>query len=194
MISMGPMDLLGDAELAEEIRNRRGDALEEAYRRHSAAVLGLARRRLVDLTAAEEVVQEVFLRLWRNPDRFDAGRGTLRTFLLIDAGARAIEAVRSTTARRGREERSKRLDTTPATNVEQEVWESVLGDHLRDALTTLSFEERNAIELAYYGGHTYQEVAVILGAPEGTVKSRIRTGLRRLRDQLLVLEVGGDSW
>lgn len=189
----GPVSLLPDAELIGEMTAGRAEALEEAYRRHAAAVLGLARRVIGDLSLAEEVVQEVFVRLWRRPDRFDASRGTLRSYLLIDTNGRAIESVRSNTARRSREERYVRLDASPLPNVEDEVTGLVIADHLQDALGRLTDGEREAIELAYYGGHTYREVAQIVGAPEGTVKSRIRSGLMRLRDQLLAIDVGGTS-
>ena len=185
--------LLGDADLAAAVADRRPEAVEEAFRRHSHAVLGVARRVLRDATLAEEVVQEVFLRLWRTPDRYDASRGTLRAYLLIDANARAIELVRSTTARRGREDRSKRLSSTPGPDVEREVWEGVLADHLREALDDLPDGEREAIELAYFAGHSYREVATILDEPEGTVKSRIRAGLHRLRDRLLAVDIGSIS-
>jgi len=144
-------------------------------------------------------MQEVFLRLWRNPERYDASRGTLRSYLLIDANARAIELIRSDTARRGREDRTTRLARPAPVDVEREVWDAALADHLSEALDSLSEGERDAIELAYFGDHTYREVALILGQPEGTIKARIRSGLMRLRDRLLAVDIGagqsgGDSW
>ncbi len=195
-VEVGP---LGDARLAEEIVARRADALEEAYKRHSASVFGVARRVLRDPVLAEEIVQEVFLRLWRSPERYDAQRGTLRSYLLIDGNARAIELIRSDTARRGREDRTQKLARPNPVDVERAVWDGALADHLRDALDTLSEGERDAIELAYFGEHTYREVALILDQPEGTIKTRIRTGLMRLRDRLLAVDIGaddtgGESW
>jgi len=186
--------LLDDGELVAAMASGPTVALEEAYRRHSAAVFGLARRVLNDVAAAEEVVQDVLVRLWRRPERFNPQRGTLRSYLLIDAKARAIEGVRSASARRSREERHVRLVTAPVLDVECEAGEQLVAGHLQDALNCLTDGEREAIELAYYGGHSYREVARIVGAPEGTVKSRIRTGLLRLRDQLLAIDVGGSSW
>jgi RNA polymerase sigma-70 factor (ECF subfamily) len=188
------LESVGDAELVSAIAERMPDALEIAYRRHSTPVLGVARRMTFDAALAEEVVQEVFVRLWRAPERFDARRGSLRAYLLIDARARAIEIVRSDSARRGREERSARRERGAPEDVEREAWELLLADHLRDALDSLTEGERVAIELAYYGGHTYRQVASMLGEPEGTVKSRIRTGLLRLRDRLLAFDIGGGSW
>jgi RNA polymerase sigma-70 factor (ECF subfamily) len=186
--------LLDDGELVAAMAEGRTDALEEAYRRHSAAVFGLARRVLNEVAAAEEVVQDVIVRLWRRPERFDPQRGTLRSYLLIDTKARAIEIVRRASARRSREERHVRLDVPPVPDVECEATEQLIAGHLQDALSCLTHGEREVIELAYYGGHSYREVAQIVDAPEGTVKSRIRTGLLRLRDQLLAIDVGGSSW
>ena len=188
------LESVSDTELVVAIAERTPQALETAYRRHSSAVLGVARRMTFDAALAEEVVQEVFVRLWRAPERFDARRGSLRAYLLIDARARAIETVRSNQARRGREERSARRERDAPEDVEREAWELLLADHLRDALESLTEGERVAIELAYYGGYTYRQVASMLGQPEGTVKSRIRTGLLRLRDRLLAFDIGGASW
>lgn len=160
-------------------------ALAEAYRRHAGAVFGLARRLLNQQALAEEVVQEVFLRLWNQPDRFDPDRGTLRSFLLATAHGRSVDVLRSEGARRQREEREARKTATAGYDVDHEVWDMALASHVRDALGALSDSERRAIELAYFGGRTYREVADELGEPEGTVKSRIRSGLKRLRTELV---------
>lgn len=188
------VDRLADADLVAAVAEREPDALEEAYRRHSAPVFGVARRLLLEPALAEEVLQEVFLRLWRQPDRFDPLRGSLRAYLLIEANARAIEVVRRESARRGREERSAQREVESGQDLEREVSELALGEHLREALESLPEEEREAIELAYFGGYTYRQVAAVLDQPEGTVKSRIRSGLMRLRDRLLALDIGGGSW
>ena len=169
------------------------DALAEAYRRHAGAVFALARRVLGDPQIAEEVVQEVFLRLWNNPDRFDPDRGSLRSFLLAQTHGRAVDVIRSDSSRRRREEREAREAAESGYDVEHEVWDLAVADHVRDAIATLPVDERRAIELAYFGGHTYREVAVILEQPEGTVKSRIRTGLKRMRSSLAGAGIGG-SW
>lgn len=189
---MEPLDLLPDAALVAAVAARDPAALEELYRRHSVAVFGVARRVTGVPEHGEEVLQEVFLRLWRSPDRFDPARGALRSFLLMDANARAIELVRRDAARRGREDKTIRLvDPIRGDDIEGEHWDVVVGEHLRGALDALTAIEREAIELAYYGDHTYREVAVILDLPEGTVKSRIRTGLKRMRDRLVAADIGG---
>jgi RNA polymerase sigma-70 factor (ECF subfamily) len=174
-----------DAALVVAIARFREEALEEAYRRHGDAAFALAVRVLFDHALAEELVQEVFVRLWREPERFDPGRGSLRSFLMATIHSRAIDVVRSESSRRAREERHSRAQTEPDYDLEREVVELAVAEHVREALDVLSDDERRAIELAYLGGHTYREVAVLLEQPEGTVKSRIRVGLRRLRDALL---------
>jgi len=189
-----PPDGRPDPDLVDAVAARDGGALEILFHRHAAAVAGVARRITGSQARAEEVLQEVFLRLWRAPERYDATRGTLRSFLLIDANARAIEFVRSESARRDREVRDGRRPGAPTPSVERVVWERSVAGHLADALDALPTGEREAIELAYYGGYTYREVADRLGQPEGTVKSRIRAGLHRLHDRLVAVDVRGGTW
>lgn len=169
-----------DARLVEMITNRHESALAEVYRRHGGPVFGLAKRLLRDPDLAQEIVQEVMLRLWRNPEKFDAGRGTLRSFLLSHTHGRSVDLIRSESARRIREERDARLTVEAGLSLEEEVWELAQAGHVREALDQLNEGERQAIELAYFGGYTYREVARLLDTPEGTIKSRIRLGLQRL--------------
>ena len=179
-----PLPDVSDAALVVAIGRWRDDALAEAYRRHAGAVFGLARRVLGQIPLAEEIVQEVFLRLWNEPERFDPERGSLRSFLLAQTHGRAVDLLRSDTARRDREAREARATAEAGYDIDHEVWDLAVADTVRDALGTLPEDERRAIELAYFGGRTYREVAVVLGAPEGTVKSRIRVGLKRMRAAL----------
>jgi RNA polymerase sigma-70 factor (ECF subfamily) len=139
---------------------------------------------LADDALAEDITQDLFLRLWNEPDRFDEQRGTLRSFLQRQAHSRSVERVRSEEARRRREDRSLALDVDPLENLESQVMSSIDSDRIRDALSALDADDRRAIVLAYYGGISYREVATRLGLPEGTVKSRIRAGLRRLSSML----------
>ena len=174
-----------DAALVVAIARFRQEALAEAYRRHGDAAFGLAVRVLRDRALAEEIVQEVFLRLWNDPERFDPGRGSLRSFVMATVHSRAIDVVRAESSRRAREERHLRLYPEPEYDLERVIVDLTVAEQVRVALVGLSDDERQAIELAYLGGHTYREVAVLLEQPEGTVKSRIRVGLRRLRDSLV---------
>lgn len=189
---------LTDAGLVVAISRYHQEALAEAYRRHAGAVFGLARRLLSGQPQAEEVVQEVFLRLWDSPEKYDPGRGSLRSFLLAQCHGRSVDQLRSDQSRRQREERDLRRTAEAGYDVEREVWDLTVAEQMGSALQALPEGEREAIQLAYYGGHSYREVAEILQQPEGTVKSRIRSGLRRLRSQLVATglvdaDIGGEA-
>ena len=179
-----------DAALVVGIGRWRDDALAEAYRRHGGAVYALARRVVRDTGLAEEVVQEVFVRLWTTPDRFDPDRGSLRSWLLAQAHGRTIDRLRSDSARRLREERDAQQTANAGYDVEREAWDLATADRVKDVMADLPDGERRAIELAYFDGYTYREVAKLLDTPEGTIKSRIRSGLKRMRADLIDTETG----
>ena len=179
-----------DAALVVAVGRWHADALAEAYRRHGGAVYALARRVVRDTELAEEVVQEVFVRLWNSPDRFDPDRGSLRSWLLSQAHSRTIDRLRSDGARRLREERDAHRTADAGYDVEREAWDLAIADRVKEVMASLPDGERQAIELAYFDGYTYREVAKILDAPEGTIKSRIRNGLKRMRTDLIDTETG----
>ena len=179
MAVISDLSTASDASLAMAVARWQEEALAEIYRRHAGAVFGLAKRLIFDAVLAEEVTQEVFVRLWREPERFDPTRGSLRTFLLSVTHGRAIDILRSETSRRAREERSRSV-AEAGYDLEQEVFDLTTAERVRQAVAKLPGVERKAIELAYFGGHSYREVAAIENEPEGTIKSRIRSGLRRL--------------
>jgi RNA polymerase sigma-70 factor (ECF subfamily) len=179
-----------DATLARAVLDGDEPALAELYRRHGGTALALARRVLNDRVLAEEVVQEVFVRLWRDPARYDPERGSMRAWLCAQVHGRSVDLLRAESARRSREERDAFRSPTIDDDLERAVFELSEGEAVRRALESLSEGERRAIELAYFGGHTYREVAALLEQPEGTVKSRIRSGLLRLRAALIEAGVG----
>ena len=167
-----------------EVVRRDQSALARIYSRLGNAVYGLSRQVLKDEGLAQDVTQEIFLRLWNEPQRFDPQRGSLRSFLLREAHSRSIEKVRSEEARRQRESRSEFRERPVHRDTEDDVITSLTSNEIRNALSQLPDAERSAIVLAYYGGHSYREVASVLGAPEGTIKSRIRSGLLKLSSLL----------
>jgi RNA polymerase sigma-70 factor (ECF subfamily) len=155
------------------------------YDRVTPQVLGVALRVLRDRALAEEVTQEVMVEVWRKAIRFDPQRGSASGWITTLAHRRAVDRVRSEQASRDRDDRVSRRDQPRAFDqVADEV--QVHLDHwqVRRALADLTERQREAIELAYFGGHTYRDVAKVLGIPEGTAKSRLRDGLLRLRQAL----------
>lgn len=182
-------DFSSDAVLVVAVARRDQVALAELYRRHGGSLFCAALRVLSVRPLAEEAVQDVFIRLWQNPERFDPTRGSLRSFLLAQCHSRAVDIVRSESARRRREDGEANA-LRPHYVLEDDVLDYVAGQKLREAVATLSEREQEAISLAYFGGHSYVDVASLLGVPEGTVKSRIRSGLTRLR--CAVMELGID--
>jgi RNA polymerase sigma-70 factor (ECF subfamily) len=173
-----------DADLVAAVAGGEQAALGEIYRRFAGAVWAVARRVCNDRAMAEDVSQTVFVDLWQRPGRYDPERGRLRPWLVAQAHARAVDAVRSETARTRRQEREGQLAPTSEPDVEAAVHAAALGDDLRRAVDALDSDERAAIMLSYFGGRTYRETAELLGAPEGTVKTRIRRGLIGLRRTL----------
>jgi RNA polymerase sigma-70 factor, ECF subfamily len=182
---------VSDAQLVVSIARFSEVALAEVYRRHGGAVFGLARRVLSNESEAQDVTQDVFLRLWNHPDRFDAARGSLRSFLLTQSHGKAVDAIRSLNARRSREVRDGQLTAASAYDINNEAWDLALSDQVTRVLDALPEQERKVIELAYFEGQTYVEVARTLGQPEGTVKSRIRQGMRRMRSALVEAGIKG---
>jgi len=165
-------------------------ALAEIYDQYSSFVYGLALRVVGDPRAAEDVSQDVFVGLWERPAAFDPDRGSLRTWLGTLTHRRAVDYVRREEARRRRAERDA-ARAVSAPDVEELATAMVAAERVRAALDLLPSDQRRAIQLAYFGGKTYRQVAEVLGIPEGTAKSRLRLGLRRIAE---ALEAQGDEW
>ncbi|HUG07962.1 MAG TPA: sigma-70 family RNA polymerase sigma factor [Acidimicrobiia bacterium] len=178
-------DRSDDAGLVAGVLAEDDAALESIYRKYGGAVHFVARKVLRDDALAEDVVQDVFVSFWNSPDGFDPDRGSLRTYLLTIAHRRAVDIVRSEAARSRREGTSPLGDQV--IDIDDEVWARSQSEIVRNAVAQLSEDERNAISLAYFKGLTYVEVAKALAEPEGTVKSRIRGGMRKL--SLVLAEV-----
>ena len=172
-----------EVEVRERLVSGDQDALGECYDQFSSFVFGLARRVIGDRRAAEDVTQDVFLHLWERAEAFDPARGGLRTWLGTLAHRRAVDHVRREEARRRRNDRAGN-QASVAPDVEEMAVAIVTAERVREALASLPDEQRAAITLAYFGGKTYREVAVELGIPEGTAKSRMRLGLARIADVL----------
>ena len=177
---------LRDGELVELVAQKDAGALEALYERYGRAAYSLARRILTEETLAQDVVQEVFLSLWRDARRFDAGRGTVATYLLSMTHHRAVDVVRrEENLRRWRtSDEGLELEADPKVRVEDEVLTSERRAEVRAALGELPAAQREALLLAYFGGYTQREVATLVGVPLGTVKTRMAAGMRKLKEAL----------
>jgi RNA polymerase sigma-70 factor (ECF subfamily) len=171
------------------LRARDPAALERLYRQHGGLVHGLALRILQDGAEAEEVTQDVFLYVWQHAERFDPARGSLASWLVTLARSRGIDRLRSRGSRERRREGLKReVDADLAAHEPADPLQHALAaerrTRVRRALALLPPEQRSALEIAYFEGLSHSEIAARLQAPLGTVKTRIRQGMIRLRDAL----------
>ena len=168
------------------LRTARGDeeAFATLYDRVVAAVWGLALRIVRDPARAEEVAQEALLEVWRTTPRYDATRGSARTYVMTITHRRAVDVVRHEQASRDRERQTMLMPEAPYDAVDETVTARLEHEQVRRCLSTLTELQHEAVTLAYYGGNTYAEVASLLEVNPATVKTRLRDGLIRLRDCL----------
>src|SRR6185437_8735260 len=166
-----------DAALIERMRAGDQSAMGDLYDRYSGVVYGVALRVLGNTTAAEDVVQEVFLQLWRNPQAFDADRGRLAPWLAVIGRNRAIDLLR----KRPMEDDIDELPISTGVNLEDEAAERIAINKVRGVLGQLPQDQRRLLEMAFFEGLTHTEIASKTGEPLGTVKTRIRSGLLALR-------------
>lgn len=177
-----------DRQLHQRVVGGDEAALGDIYDRLSSLIFGLALRVTRDRVVAEDITQEVFLVFWERPLAYDPERGSLRAWLATIAHRRAVDHVRAEERRRV-STLGPRLFEPPPARLEETVLAADESRRVRQAVLALPDGLREALELAYYGGRTYRQVAEDLGVPEGTVKSRIRLALRRLADALAEEEV-----
>lgn len=186
-VIMGGMATAGGdlADLLAAVARGEQAAFSRLYDETAPRVHGLVVRILTDPAQSEEVTQEVFLEIWRTATKFDASRGSALGWLLTIAHRRAVDRVRSSSASRARDATYERR-TTPAAydSTAETVTARLDAERVRSAMSLLTDHQREAVEMAYFGGHTHTEIAQALGIPLGTAKSRIRDGLQRLRDHI----------
>jgi RNA polymerase sigma-70 factor, ECF subfamily len=189
-----PRDLahLSDEALVALVARSDETALAELYDRFGRVAYGLARRILRDDALAEDAVQEAFLAAWRSASRFVPERAKAQTWLLTLVHRRAVDLVRREERRRAESLGDEREEIVGATD--EAVWLRYERERVQGALRKLPDQQREAIELAYYGGFTQSELADRLGQPVGTIKSRMFTGLSRLRDLLAEPELDERTW
>lgn len=180
------LDGLDDRALVARVTEGDGGALEALYRRYGRACYSLARRILTDEQLAQDVVQEVFLTVWRDAHRFDPAKGGFSGWLLSMTHHKAVDAVRREENHRKRRTSDELLDErvgdTP--QVDEEVWSTIRRERVRAAMQTLPVPQREALVLAYFGGYTQREIAGLTNTPLGTVKTRMLVGMKRLKSGL----------
>jgi RNA polymerase sigma-70 factor (ECF subfamily) len=181
-----PRLAVDDASLVRRLRSGDREALGELYDRHASVALAVALRIVGEREQAEDLVHDAFVIVWQKIARFDASRGSLRGWLLTIVRHRGIDRLRA--ARPALE-----LDEGDLPSGPNPTWEEAIrrlsAVEIRAAIDGLPAEQRNAIELAYFSGHTYREIAQITGVPQGTVNGRMRLALTKLREAL----AGGDA-
>jgi RNA polymerase sigma-70 factor (ECF subfamily) len=188
------MSLDADRLIVQRMAQGDGAALAELYDRHGRAVYSLAVRILSDHGEAEDLTQDVFALAWRNAAKYDASRGVVAAWLLVTTRTRAIDRLR---ARRVRPSAAsaddvRRLDAIPdaAASVEMIAADRQMAERVREAMVHLPAEQREALELAYFEGLSHSEIGERTGNPLGTIKTRIRTGLTRLRQAMSIGKEG----
>ena len=183
-----PEEGAADLELIRRVAAGDRGAVDDLYERFRRPAFALARRVLGDDVLAEDVLQDVFLGIWRDPAAFDGSRGSVASWLLAMVHHKAVDSVRREESHRRRQARAEDdlvlSAPTQTTDVEETAWQGLVADRVRAALHELPAPQREALTLAYYGGYTQREVAALTDTPLGTVKTRMLAGMRRLKDTL----------
>jgi RNA polymerase sigma-70 factor (ECF subfamily) len=184
---------LADEELMELIAGNDADAFEVVLERHSDAAFSLAYRICGRRSLAEDIAQEAFLSVWRSGARYDRARGSVRTWTLGIVHNRAVDTLRRSGTHERRQISDEGIEETleAPERTEAQAIDKATSREIQGALAELPAEQRRVIELAYFGGFTHTEIASMLATPVGTVKGRMRLGLRKLRDELQEWEAAG---
>jgi RNA polymerase sigma-70 factor, ECF subfamily len=170
------------ADLLAQVARGSHEAFEAVYAGLAAPVYGLVRQVLRDPAQSEEVAQEVLVEIWRTASRFDPARGSAAAWALTIAHHRAVDRVRSENASSAREQKAAPDYPPDSEDVAEVVAATLEGQRVRRCLGSLTELQRESIKLAYYGGYSHTQVSALLGVALGTVKTRIRDGLIRMRD------------
>jgi RNA polymerase sigma-70 factor, ECF subfamily len=175
--------ILADEDLISLVEARDADAFSTLYDRHSRSAYSLAYRMMGDRQAAEDLTQDAFIKMWRNSASYRAERGSVRTWILSIVHNRGIDQLRSTASRRRTQEKIEAsAPRSQPSEAFAETWRNSQRDQIREALDTLPPEQLKILELAYFSGYTHVEISRLLSLPLGTVKGRMRLGLKKIRD------------
>lgn len=177
---MGHGDAANDMKLVARIRVRDQQAMSDLYDRYAKVVYAVAMRVLKDTSAAEDVMQEVFMQLWTNPDAFDASRGSLGPWLAVISRHRCIDKIR----KRKPETDIENVVIASGLDLRDETERKLMVEKARKVMEEMNPDQQEALEMAFFEGLTHTEIAEKTGEPLGTIKTRIRSALRQLRDKL----------
>jgi RNA polymerase sigma-70 factor (ECF subfamily) len=175
--------ILADEDLISLVEADDADAFATLYDRHSRAAFSLAYRMMGERQASEDLAQDAFLKVWRNAGSYRAERGSVRTWILSIVHNRGIDQLRSHASRRRTQDRVEA--TAPRSQPSEafaETWRNSQREQVREAMNTLPSEQLKILELAYFSGYTHVEISELLRLPLGTVKGRMRLGLKKIRD------------
>jgi RNA polymerase sigma-70 factor (ECF subfamily) len=175
--------ILADEDLISLVEAADAEAFATLYDRHSRAAFSLAYRMMGERQASEDLAQDAFLKVWRNASSYRAERGSVRTWILSIVHNRGIDQLRSHASRRRTQDRVEAVaPRSQPSEAFAEIWRNSQRDQVREALNTLPSEQLKILELAYFSGYTHVEISELLRLPLGTVKGRMRLGLKKIRD------------
>src|SRR5215204_6987423 len=175
--------ILADEDLISLVEASDSEAFATLYDRHNRAAFSLAYRMMGERQAAEDLAQDAFLKVWRGAGSYRAARGSVRSWILSIVHNRGIDQLRSLASRRRTQEKIEAsAPTSQPSEAFAESWRNSQREQVREALSTLPPEQLKVMELAYFSGYTHVEIAELLGLPLGTVKGRMRLGLKKIRD------------